>query len=139
MILKRQASCPVMLGSVGQLSSRKEKEKRKTSAYPLKLDGKKKRKRRKTLKRQESCPTILSSGGSSYISSASAVSRMGALSITNRREMKSILHAIRRDREEYTRERCNKKIEETLHRLEEQSKALLVKWQTMSEQRKSHG
>ena len=139
MILKRQASCPVMLGSVGQLSSRKEKEKRKTSAYPLKLDGKKKRKRRKILKRQESFPTILSSGGSSYISSASAVSRMGALSIVNRREMKSILHAIRRDREEYTRERCNKKIEETLHRLEEQSKALLVKWQTMSEQRKSHG
>jgi len=130
-----------MLGSIGELSSKKEKEKKKTNAYPLKLDGKKKRKRRKTLKRQESCPTILSSGGSSYISSASAVSRMGALSITNRREMKSILHAIRRDREEYTPQRTlqNKKIEETLHRLEEQSKALLVKWQTMSEQRKSHG
>ena len=81
MILKRQASCPVMLGSIGELSSKKEKEKKKTNAYPLKLDGKKKRKRRKTLKRQESCPTILSSGGSSYISSASAVSRMGACTL----------------------------------------------------------
>ena len=68
----------------------------------------------------------------------SAVSRMSAASAVNRGEMKTIIESIRRDREEDIsgRERCGKDLEETLRQFEEQRKALLVKWQAMSEQRR---
>ena len=63
---------------------------------------------------------------------------MSAASAVNRGEMKSIIESMRRDREGdiSDRERCEKNPEETLPQFEEQRKALLVKWQAMSEERK---
>ena len=63
---------------------------------------------------------------------------MSAASAVNRGEMKSIIESMRRDRdvEISGRERCAKNHEVPLHQFEEQRKALLIKWQTMSEQRK---
>ena len=63
---------------------------------------------------------------------------MSAASTVSCGEIKSIIESIRRDREEGIsgRESCGKSLEEqTLHRFEEQRKALLVKWQAMREQR----
>ena len=68
---------------------------------------------------------------------ASAVTRMVAASAANRGEMKDIIESIRRDRKEYIRERSSNNLEEIVHRVDEQRKALLVKWQAMSEQRKA--
>ena len=70
-------------------------------------------------------------------SSASAVTRLVAVSAANRGEMKDIIGSIRRDRKENIRERGSNNLEEIVHRVDEQRKALLVKWQAMSEQRKA--
>jgi hypothetical protein len=139
-ILNRQESCLTLLGpggpqqSVG--SSRMPSCKKKNSSTNLLLSE-----TNGTLddeKSQESCLTMLGSGGSSCVSSSSAVSRMSAASAVNRGEMKSIIESMRRDREGdiSDRERCEKNPEETLPQFEEQRKALLVKWQAMSEERK---
>ena len=90
------------------------------------------------MNRQESSPAILVGlGEHSSVSPASAVARMGAASAIKRDEMKHIIGSMRRDRQEYTRERSSNNLEETVHRFDENRKNLLLKWQAMSEQRKS--
>jgi hypothetical protein len=168
-ILNRQESCPSMFISVGQASvgsAGLPSSKKKKSSTDLLLpepngawDDEKKRENARSFQkisnRQESCPSMLASGGYSCVSPSSAVSRMGSASAVNRREMKSIIESIRRDRDEFTRrDRSSKNLEETLHygeeqrqsdsnqleealrRVDEQRKALLVKWRGISEQRK---
>jgi hypothetical protein len=91
-----------------------------------------------SIRNESWCRTMRGSGEYSYLSSPSAISRMSAASAVNRGEMISIIESMRRDRdvEISGRERCIKNHEVPLHQFEEQRKALLIKWQTMSEQRK---
>ena len=82
----------------------------------------------------------IDSGEYSCVPPASALTRMvGAASDVKRSEMKIIIGSIRRDRKEYIKQRSSNSLEETVHRVEEQRKALLVKWQAMSDQRKASG
>jgi hypothetical protein len=131
--------------------SSSRKKKRKDSASNKKksntfldssgaLDDEQKRRNaissQKILIRKDLCPTML---GFSYLSSSSAVSRMSATSAVNRVQMQSLVESMRRDRDMDISGRvlCGGNREETLHQFDEQRKALLAKWQAMSEQRKA--
>lgn len=116
-----------------------EKEKKSGSDEESQTSKKQNSKSFYELLNTEASPTSVKSifTGSDAASYASACSRLSASSAANRGEMKNIIRSIQQHKACIDdRQHSYKQLEEASARFEDERKAILLKWQTMSDKRK---